>query len=42
VALAVGTPSVRAVDKIVGPGNVYVNAAKRVVAGRAGAGRCPE
>jgi len=40
VALAVGTPSVRAVDKIVGPGNVYVNAAKRVVAGRVGVDAC--
>jgi len=35
-ALAVGTRSVRPVDKVVGPGNVYVNAAKRLVAGRIG------
>jgi len=31
-ALAYGTPSVRRVDKIVGPGNLYVTAAKRLVA----------
>ncbi len=35
-ALAVGTQSVRPVDKVIGPGNVYVNAAKRLVAGRVG------
>ncbi|MEE2776465.1 MAG: histidinol dehydrogenase [Acidobacteriota bacterium] len=32
-ALAYGTETVRRVDKIVGPGNAWVNAAKRVVAG---------
>jgi histidinol dehydrogenase len=32
-ALAYGTASVRAVDKIVGPGNTYVAAAKRLVYG---------
>ena len=31
-ALAYGTASVRSVDKIVGPGNLYVTAAKRLVA----------
>jgi histidinol dehydrogenase len=31
-ALAYGTPSLPRVDKIVGPGNLYVTAAKRVVA----------
>ena len=31
-ALAYGTESVQAVDKIVGPGNLYVTAAKRLVA----------
>jgi histidinol dehydrogenase len=31
-ALAYGTPSVPRVDKIVGPGNLYVTAAKRLVA----------
>ena len=35
-ALAFGTPSVPAVDKIVGPGNAYVAAAKRRVFGRVG------
>ena len=35
-ALAFGTASVPAVDKIVGPGNVYVAAAKRLVFGRVG------
>ncbi|HZU96291.1 MAG TPA: histidinol dehydrogenase [Planctomycetota bacterium] len=35
-ALAFGTESVRPVDKIVGPGNVYVQAAKRLVAGSVG------
>ena len=35
-ALACGTPTVPAVDKIVGPGNVYVAAAKRQVFGRVG------
>ncbi|MEZ5233076.1 MAG: histidinol dehydrogenase [Acidimicrobiales bacterium] len=33
-ALAFGTESIRAVDVIVGPGNVYVAVAKREVAGR--------
>ncbi len=33
-ALAYGTKSVPRVDKIVGPGNVYVAAAKRIVRGR--------
>jgi histidinol dehydrogenase len=33
-ALAFGTRTVRAVDKIVGPGNAYVTAAKRVVRGQ--------
>ena len=32
-ALAYGTESIRRVDKIVGPGNVWVNAAKKIVAG---------
>jgi histidinol dehydrogenase len=31
-ALAYGTPSIARVDKIVGPGNLYVTAAKRLVA----------
>lgn len=35
-ALAYGTESVRAVDKIVGPGNAYVNEAKRQVYGTVG------
>ena len=35
-ALAYGTESVPAVDKIVGPGNLYVAAAKRLVFGRVG------
>ncbi|MGB0957003.1 MAG: histidinol dehydrogenase [Litorivicinus sp.] len=35
-ALAYGTESVPAVDKIVGPGNAYVAAAKRAVFGRVG------
>ena len=35
-ALAYGTASVPAVDKIVGPGNAYVAAAKRVVFGQVG------
>lgn len=35
-ALAYGTASVPAVDKIVGPGNVYVNTAKRLVYGTVG------
>ncbi len=35
-ALACGTPTIPAVDKIVGPGNVYVAAAKRQVFGRVG------
>jgi histidinol dehydrogenase len=32
-ALAYGTPSIRRVDKVVGPGNAYVQAAKRMVYG---------
>lgn len=35
-ALAYGTQSVRPVDKIVGPGNVYVTLAKRLVSGWVG------
>jgi len=35
-ALAFGTPTIPAVDKIVGPGNAYVAAAKRRVFGRVG------
>ncbi len=35
-ALAYGTESVRAVDKIVGPGNLYVTLAKRAVFGAVG------
>lgn len=35
-ALALGTASVPAVDKIVGPGNIYVATAKRQVFGRVG------
>ncbi len=35
-ALAYGTKSVPAVDKIVGPGNIYVATAKRAVFGRVG------
>lgn len=35
-ALALGTETVPAVDKIVGPGNIYVAAAKRQVFGRVG------
>lgn len=35
-ALAFGTASVRAVDKVVGPGNLYVVAAKQLVSGRVG------
>ena len=35
-ALAYGTPTIAAVDKIVGPGNAYVAAAKRRVFGRVG------
>ncbi|HVR29860.1 MAG TPA: histidinol dehydrogenase [Thermoanaerobaculia bacterium] len=35
-ALAYGTETVRRVDKIVGPGNAWVNAAKRIVAGDVG------
>ncbi len=37
-ALALGTESVRPVDKVVGPGNLYVNVAKRLVSGRVGVG----
>ena len=35
-ALAFGTPTVPAVDKIVGPGNIYVATAKSMVFGRVG------
>ena len=35
-ALAYGTQSIDRVDKIVGPGNIYVNAAKKFVYGRVG------
>ncbi len=35
-ALAYGTPTVPRVDKIVGPGNIYVATAKRMVFGRVG------
>jgi histidinol dehydrogenase len=35
-ALAYGTESVQAVDKIVGPGNIYVATAKRAVFGKVG------
>ena len=35
-ALAYGTPSIKAVDKITGPGNKYVAAAKRAVFGQVG------
>jgi histidinol dehydrogenase len=35
-ALAYGTQSVKAVDKVVGPGNAYVAAAKRLVSGDVG------
>lgn len=35
-ALAYGTESIRAVDKIVGPGNLYVALAKRLVFGQVG------
>ena len=35
-ALAYGTPSIKAVDKIVGPGNAFVAAAKRQVFGTVG------
>jgi histidinol dehydrogenase len=35
-ALAYGTESIRPVDKIVGPGNAYVAAAKRLVFGKVG------
>lgn len=35
-ALAYGTESIRAVDKVVGPGNLYVALAKRLVFGRVG------
>ncbi len=35
-ALAYGTPTIKAVDKIVGPGNAYVAAAKRRVFGQVG------
>ncbi|MDE2059334.1 MAG: histidinol dehydrogenase [candidate division NC10 bacterium] len=35
-AMAYGTPSIPKVDKIVGPGNIYVAAAKRLVFGQVG------
>jgi histidinol dehydrogenase len=35
-ALAYGTESIRAVDKIVGPGNIYVATAKKLVFGQVG------
>ena len=35
-AMAYGTPSIPAVDKIVGPGNVYVATAKKLVFGKVG------
>ncbi len=35
-SLALGTPSIRAVDKIVGPGNAFVAEAKRQLFGRVG------
>lgn len=35
-AMAIGTESIKAVDKIVGPGNIYVTLAKREVFGRVG------
>jgi histidinol dehydrogenase len=35
-ALALGTQTIKAVDKIVGPGNIYVTLAKKEVAGRVG------
>ena len=35
-AMAIGTKTVRKVDKIVGPGNVYVTMAKKVLSGRVG------
>lgn len=35
-ALAFGTPSIPRVDKIVGPGNLYVSLAKKLVYGRVG------
>lgn len=35
-AMAFGTQSIKKVDKIVGPGNIHVNAAKKLVYGRVG------
>jgi len=35
-AMAYGTESIRPVDKIVGPGNIYVTMAKKIVFGRVG------
>jgi histidinol dehydrogenase len=35
-ALALGTETIRGVDKVVGPGNIYVTLAKREVLGRVG------
>jgi sulfopropanediol 3-dehydrogenase len=35
-AMAYGTQTITRVDKIVGPGNIYVNAAKKIVHGRVG------
>jgi histidinol dehydrogenase len=37
-ALAIGTPTIRAVNRIVGPGNSYVTAAKKLVAQEFGIG----
>jgi histidinol dehydrogenase len=35
-AMAIGTETVRRVDKIVGPGNIYVTMAKKILSGRVG------
>ena len=35
-ALAYGTQTIKSVDKIVGPGNIYVSAAKKIVFGQVG------
>ncbi len=35
-AMAIGTAAIRKVDKIVGPGNIYVTMAKKVLSGRVG------
>lgn len=37
-ALAIGTPTIRAVNRIVGPGNSYVTAAKKLIAHEFGVG----